>query len=165
MIFVMVGTSQYPFDRLLKTLDDNVRTGDINQQVFAQIGSSRYRPLFFDYREFLPLDEMAAFIQKADIVVTHAGVGSTLLCLSFGKIPILFPRKQQHGLVEHVDNHQLEFARQMDRQQKLLVAYDEQDLINKIKNYKRLINILAGQNLPSGKGNLVNFLKTKINEK
>ena len=163
MIFVTVGTGRFPFDRLLKVIDGGLKTGLINEEVFAQTGSSQYIPKFFKYRDFLAFNEMIEFIQKANITVAHAGVGSTLLCLNSYKIPIAFPRLMKLG--ELVDDHQLEFAKRMEVQKKILAAYDEQDLLDKIKNYNRLINALPNRNLSSNKSNLVHFLKSIIDEK
>ncbi|KPJ65844.1 MAG: hypothetical protein AMJ43_09860 [Coxiella sp. DG_40] len=163
MIFVTVGTEKFQFDRLLKAIDHGIKACEIKESVFAQTGSSKHVPKLFKYCGFLPFNKMIEFIKKADIVVTHAGVGSTLLCLSLGKIPVAFPRLVRMG--EHLDNHQLEFARRMETDKKILAAYDERELLNKIKNYKRLISALANQNLSSSKNNLVHFLKTTIDEK
>jgi UDP-N-acetylglucosamine transferase subunit ALG13 len=41
-------------------------------------------------------------------VITHAGAGSTLVCLQLGKHPVLVPRQPRYG--EIVDEHQLPFA-------------------------------------------------------
>ena len=47
MIFVTVGT-QFPFDRLLRTVDDAFDKGLINEEVFAQTGESNYKPRNFE---------------------------------------------------------------------------------------------------------------------
>jgi UDP-N-acetylglucosamine transferase subunit ALG13 len=160
MIFIMVGTDRFPFDRLLKAISSGLETGKINEEVFAQIGSSTYIPQLFEHRDFLPFNEIVESIKKADIVVTHAGVGSILLCLSLGKIPIAFPRFKK--FVEIVDDHQLEFARQMEACEKILVAYDEQELLNKISNYKSLIKTLNKQKGFLGKKDLLAFLENIV---
>lgn len=162
MIFLTVGMEGFSFDRLLKSMDEGIRTCEIRKTVFAQTGNSQYVPKLFKYCKFLSFGEMVEFIRKADIIVAHAGVGSTLLCLNLQKIPILFPRRV--NLREHLDNHQLEFARQMERVGKVLVAYDEQELVSKVKNYKRLINKLNKQGKPSNRESLLSFLKSIINE-
>ena len=163
MIFVMVGTEKFPFDRLFKAIDNGIKTGRIKQKVFAQTGPSAYIPLSFDYTtELLPFDELVEFIQRSDIVVAHAGVGSTLLCLSMGKIPILFPRYGRLG--EHFDDHQVELARQMERESKVLCAYNEEDLLYKISSYKDLASQLkksdSGSN--SNKKDLIDYLRKII---
>lgn len=162
MIFVTVGTERFQFDRLLEAIDQGIRLREIDEPVFAQTGNSNYVPELFKHHTFLPFDEMVESIKKADIVVAHAGVGSVLLCLSLDKIPIAFPRLMKLG--EHLDDHQLEFTRRMETQKKILAAYDEQDLLNKIKNYENLINKLNNQNSSSSRKNLLSFLKSIIEE-
>jgi UDP-N-acetylglucosamine transferase subunit ALG13 len=118
MIFVTVGTERFAFERLLKAIDNGIRDKEITDDVFAQIGTSSYIPEFYEHRRFLSFGQMTENINKADIVVTHAGVGSTLLCLTLGNIPILFPRLQAKG--EHLDDHQIEFTTNGEREENSL---------------------------------------------
>jgi len=46
MIFLTVGT-QFPFDRLVKAVDDLLDGDLVNEKIFAQIGDSSYRPRNF----------------------------------------------------------------------------------------------------------------------
>jgi UDP-N-acetylglucosamine transferase subunit ALG13 len=156
MIFVTVGTERFPFDRLIKFLDHKVAAGIITDEVFGQIGYSGYVPRTFVYSRFLTFGEMIAHISSADIVVAHAGVGTTLLCLSLDKIPIILPR--QKAMSEHLDNHQIEFSRQMEKERKVIVAHDEQHLLAAIKSYNRLKDDLKTKNVRSGKIDLMNYL-------
>ena len=105
MIFVTVGGSQFPFDRLLEGCHD-VAPG---RRVLVQHGPSTVRPSGSEYVEFMPMQELLDVVRDADAVVTHAGVGSILIALSSGKRPIVVPRLRAHG--ETVDDHQLESAR------------------------------------------------------
>jgi len=133
MIFITVGTEQFPLDRLVRALDEACARGEIGDSVFAQIGVSQYRPGSFDYTEFIGFDLMIEKMKSARVVVSHAGAGTTLLALSLGKIPIIFPRRLDNK--EHVDDHQMEFSKRMEKARRLIVAYDEKDLVEKIKNY------------------------------
>jgi UDP-N-acetylglucosamine transferase subunit ALG13 len=45
---------------------------------------------------------------SADVVVSHAGVGSTIEALDSGHFPIVVPRRAAFG--EHVDDHQVPLA-------------------------------------------------------
>lgn len=157
MIFVTVGTEKFPFDRLLKAIDKGIENRQINEEVFAQIGNSKYDPQFFKYKNFLSFDEMIRAIQKSSIVIPHAGIGSVFLSLNLGKVPIIFPRFVHLG--EHLDNHQVEFAKEMEKEGKVLAAYDEKDLIYKIKNYSDLISQLKSFKGYSNKDSLVNYLR------
>ena len=49
MIFLTVGTSLLQFDRLVKGMDIAVRDGLIDEDVYAQIGVSKYKPKYMQY--------------------------------------------------------------------------------------------------------------------
>ena len=53
-------------------------------------------------------DEFARAARDADVVVTHAGVGTLLELLGMGIYPVLAVRRAHRG--EHVDDHQIEIA-------------------------------------------------------
>ena len=158
MIFVTVGTEKFPFDRLLKAIDEALQKKETEQEIFAQTGCSIYKPQFFSHKEYIDFGEMVKFIQKSDIVITHAGIGTAILCLSLGKIPILFPRDVAFG--EHLDNHQIDFARKMEVFGKVLVAFDYEELINKIKDYKKIVSSLKLSSTSNhSKRELITYLK------
>jgi UDP-N-acetylglucosamine transferase subunit ALG13 len=47
-------------------------------------------------------------MREADVVVTHAGVGSVLCAREAGHVPVVVPRLHRYD--EHVDDHQLELV-------------------------------------------------------
>ncbi len=157
MIFVTVGTENFPFDRLLKILDEAAGSGAIGKDIFAQTGTSGYRPKNFPSEKMLSFDRMVEQIRRAEIVVAHAGVGSAILSLSLGRIPILFPRRHEFG--EHLDNHQVEFAGKMKDTGRLLVAGDARELLDSINNYRLLFRNLVSSPSPGHQG-LYDYLKT-----
>ena len=109
LILVSVGASEYPFDRLLKIIDEFCGEGFIDgQDVIAQIGNTNYKPL--NYRNFslIGRDEFQNYINQADIIITHAGTGCVVPPLKQGKKIIVFPRLEEYN--EHLDNHQLELC-------------------------------------------------------
>ncbi|MBA3867343.1 MAG: hypothetical protein H0X42_13545 [Solirubrobacterales bacterium] len=57
----------------------------------------------------MPFDAMLECFREADVVITHAGVGSILCARSEGHVPLVVPRR--HDLGEHVDEHQAELTR------------------------------------------------------
>ena len=61
----------------------------------------------------IPGADLEAAIGAADVVVGHAGVGSSLTSLIAGKFPVLVPRRASAG--EIVDDHQELFARELER--------------------------------------------------
>jgi UDP-N-acetylglucosamine transferase subunit ALG13 len=134
MIFVSLGTDKYQFNRLLEIIDNAVSSNEIKGPIFAQIGESDYIPKHFSYVNYLTFSELSEYIKNSDILILHAGVGTTLLTLGLGRIPILFPRLEKYS--EHVDNHQLEFIKKIEQTKKCLVAYERNTLIDNIINYE-----------------------------
>ena len=60
-------------------------------------------------QQWLPAEELHAALGAADVVITHAGVGSVLACLRQGTVPVVLARTARQG--EHIDDHQHQFAR------------------------------------------------------
>jgi UDP-N-acetylglucosamine transferase subunit ALG13 len=111
MIFVTVGTNHARFDRLIAPF----MRWDDDEDLVVQHGPSPLRPPRANtLRDFFSYDENVAAIAAARAVVTHAGVGSVLLAIAYGKTPIVVPRRKEHH--EAVDDHQEAFAARLARQ-------------------------------------------------
>ena len=160
MIFIIVGQEKFCFNRLLKIIDDGIRDKIIQDDVFAQIGNSNYIPSQYAYEKFLPFEMVINKIKSSKIIVTHAGVGSTLVCFSLGKFPILFPR--YNLFKEHIDDHQVEFANRMEQEKLVLVAHDKQELLNKIQNYDKLIQEIKHRERAVESNGLIRYLNKVI---
>lgn len=131
MIFVTVGTHEQPFNRLIKAVDDLVADGTIIEEVIIQRGYSTYEPKHCKYYDLLPWDEMQKYNKEARIVITHGGPASFIDVLALGKTPIVVPRQAKYN--EHVNDHQLEFAKQLIKKNISIVV------IENIKNLKTII--------------------------
>ncbi len=100
--FVTLGTIRpYRFDRAVDAVLGMLEKGD---SVVWQLGATTREGLPGESLGEVPGEEMARRIAAADVVITHAGVGSILNCLELGKVPVVVVRRQEHG--EHVDDHQ-----------------------------------------------------------
>jgi UDP-N-acetylglucosamine transferase subunit ALG13 len=122
MIFVSVGTHEAPFDRMLRA----VYGLNLDEQLVVQYGPSGVRCDGAVEAEYLPFDEVVAYIREARAVVTHPGVGSVMISLANGKRPIVMARLREHR--EHVDDHQLELARRMEASGLVTLAEDVDSL-------------------------------------
>src|SRR5215470_10761060 len=89
MIFVTVGSSRIPFDRLLRAVE-KITT----EQVVVQHGASRVRPANAECYEFVDHEQFVELARAARAVVTHAGVGSLLTVREAGRRPIVVPRRK-----------------------------------------------------------------------
>lgn len=106
MIFVTVGSRNYPFDRLFKKLDELYDEGILKEKMFAQIGTSTYKPKNYEYKDFISQEEFLDRINEADIVVTHGASGSIMKALNADKKVIAVTRLEKYG--EHINDHQIQ---------------------------------------------------------
>lgn len=156
-LFVSVGFESFPFDRLVQAIEKGVERKLIEGEVFIQHGDSRVPGAGCQASRFMEFDEVLTRMREADIVVGHAGVGTAFLCLEMGKVPVLFPRRACFR--EHVDDHQVLFARKMASQGKALVAESEDDLLFKISHYAALVDGLLKARKDTGTPVLSDFLE------
>ena len=142
MIFVTVGTHEQPFDRLVKKVDDLKKNGVIKEEVFIQTGFSTYEPKFCQWSKLIPYQQMVKNVAEARIVITHGGPASFIMPLQIGKIPVVVPR--QHQFDEHVNDHQVEFARNVAQRMGTIITVENIETLGDIiTNYDEII---AGMN-------------------
>lgn len=108
-VVVTLGTWRQPFRRLVDRVQavlPEVAAPDV--QVLWQTGHTPV-PDVPSARPFVPAHELVAAVRRADLVITHAGMGATLDALQAGRCPVVVPRTARAG--EQVDDHQVELAR------------------------------------------------------
>ena len=148
MIFVTVGNSRQGFVRLLDAIDQLAGSGAWGRErVLMQIGHvASYAPRHCDWHTFL---EPAAFqqqLQEADVVVTHAGVGTLREAIRLGKTPVVMPRRQ--GCNEIVDDHQLELTAALAARGLVVAAYEPDSLIGAVQSARGRMAAGAGHQFP-----------------
>ena len=136
MIFVTVGSRNYPFDRLFKRLDALYEDGTLTESMFAQIGTSTYKPKNYDFKEFVSPEEFVKLIEKADIVVTHGASGSIMKALNAGKKVIAVTRLEKYG--EHINDHQIQNNEAFSSNKYVLMADLELDDLGEC--FKKIYN-------------------------
>lgn len=136
MIFLTVGT-QFPFDRLVQAVDNVFDNGFIDEDIFAQIGDSSYKPRNFESVNFLDNRLFNEWIQKASSIMGHAGMGTITMALDNDKPLLVMPRLKEYG--EVVNDHQIAIARKFEQLGHVLVAYEKDELPNKIKELKTFV--------------------------
>ena len=130
MIFVTVGTHEQPFNRLLKKIDELKKNGTIQDDVIIQTGFSTYRPQCCQWSKLLPYQQMVKNVADARIVITHGGPASFIMPLQIGKTPIVVPR--QHQFNEHVNDHQVEFARNVSKRMGTIIDVEDIETLGDI---------------------------------
>ena len=132
MIFITLGSQKFQFNRILIAVDELVKAGVIQEQVYAQRGSSDYIPKNFESTDFLSREQFGEFMDKSDVVITHAGTGAIMGAVKRGKKIIAVPRKQEFG--EHVDNHQFQIVDEFAEMNIIEPCYEVEDLEKAYKN-------------------------------
>jgi UDP-N-acetylglucosamine transferase subunit ALG13 len=103
---VIVGTGPDGFDRLIRGVD--AIAPEFDEGIRAQIGRGEYVPENVDWFRFVSEDEIHDLYRSASVVIAHAGAGTLLTALSYGKPIVVLPRTEHRG--EHNDDHQMELA-------------------------------------------------------
>ena len=132
MILVTVGTHEQQFNRLVEYMDE--WAGVHEEEVIIQIGYSTYEPKNAKWEKLYPFTKMLKLVEEARIVITHGGPSSFIMPLQVGKTPIVVPRQYKYD--EHVNNHQVEFCKEVeDRMGTIVVVEDVENLESIIENY------------------------------
>jgi len=127
LIFVTVGTPIHDFSRLVKGIDDLVTSKKIKEKVIVQLGYTKYIPKNCEWFRFAKPGKIEKLCKKCRIYISHGGIGSLMMPLEHRKPVIAVPRLKDFG--EHVDNHQLQIVKELEKQGKIIAVYD----VNKLE--------------------------------
>lgn len=162
MIFVTVGTHEQPFNRLIQKIDELKKDGTIQDDVIIQTGFSTYEPKYCQWSRFIPYQQMEKNVADARIVITHGGPASFVMALQIGKTPIVVPR--QHRFNEHVNDHQIEFARNVEKRMGTIIDVEDIDSLGDIiTNYNQIV-VGMGHGMSSNNAKFNAELEKMINE-
>jgi UDP-N-acetylglucosamine transferase subunit ALG13 len=118
VIFATVGSHPtYSFERLLRALEQ-VDADDL----IVQFGPGEAPRNATAAAAWMPFEEIVGNMERADRVVSHAGVGTILCAIQAGHVPIVFPRLKRFG--ETVDDHQLHLARLLAETRRVVLVED-----------------------------------------
>ena len=122
--FVSVGNATQPFGRLVHAVIALAPT--LPQPVIIQHGATPVAAAHCDCRSYVSMTEFESLVARAPLLILHAGAGSVIHAVRAGKLPIVMPRSA--GLGEHVDDHQMEFAIELERAGKIVLVREPADL-------------------------------------
>ncbi len=128
MILVTVGT-QLGFDRLVRAMD--ALAPELPAAVFIQTGPGTYAPQNCEAQANLSPGEFDALVDRASLIVSHAGIGSVLTAQRLAKPIVIVPRRAALG--EHRNDHQLATASELRGRRGIIVALDDGDLREAIR--------------------------------
>ena len=139
MVFVTVGTQANGFLRCLREVEMLIDKYNIHDEVIAQIGHTEYATSKFKTIRFLGEEEFVGLINKADIVITHAGSGAIFKSIKSGKKIIAMARLHRYN--EMVDDHQAELVKKLSMEGYIIDG--SQSLI---EAWPKLINFVPRKN-------------------
>lgn len=144
MILVLLGTQNNSFHRLLKQIEKNIENGNIKEEVVVQAGYTKYEPKTRKKKmkifDTIPKKELDKLIEKANLVISHGGVGSMVTANQKGKKVIAVPRYKKYN--EHVNDHQIETIKIFEKKGYVLLAENVEDIdkaLLQVKDFEPVI--------------------------
>ena len=83
MILITVGTQDKQFERILKIVDNAIRRGVVKDEVIAQAGYTKFKSNNMKVFDFISAKELNEYVSKADLIITHGGIGSLTSALKY----------------------------------------------------------------------------------
>ena len=127
MIFVSLGTQDKPFVRLLDYLEHS----NIKDKIIVQAGFTDYESKKFEIHKYLDKDDFDKYINEADLVICHGGVGTIVSCLNKNKKVLAVPRLSKYK--EHQNDHQLQIVNAYYQKGYLVMMNDGDDFDDKVR--------------------------------
>ncbi len=136
MIFVSLGTHERSFLRLVKEIDRLSCEGVLKEKIFVQLGFTGYRfkSRKIESEKYVDQKKFDRTFRDAEIIITHGGSGNILDAVSQGKPVVAVPRLSKFG--EHVNDHQLQIVKEMEKLGNVFAVYDIEKLFEAIKRAK-----------------------------
>ena len=137
MILVMLGTQNNDFHRLLDEIEKNIENGNINEEVIVQAGFTKYKSDKMKIFDLTPKENLEYLIKKADLIITHAGLGSIEMSLMQNKKVIAVPRLKKFK--EHVNDHQKDIESEFTKKGWIMGINQVDELGEALKNVKTFL--------------------------
>jgi UDP-N-acetylglucosamine transferase subunit ALG13 len=157
MILVTLGTQDKSFKRLLDAIQRQVDKGNIKDKIVVQAGCTKYDSNDMEIFDLIPTEEFKALTKKADLIITHGGVGSIMDGIKNNKVIIAAPRLKKYN--EHVNDHQLQ----------IIDTFADMGYILPLKDFNKLDKLLIKarkfkpKEFESNTHNLVDLIENYIN--
>ena len=135
MILVTLGTQDKNFVRLLEKIDQLINNGLIKDKVIVQAGFTKYNSENMEIFDLIPQDEFNDLMDKADIIITHGGVGNIISALEKNKKVIAVTRLAKYG--EHINDHQTQIIAKFNALGYIIGLQDVDELDDAVKQIKK----------------------------
>lgn len=133
MIFISLGTQDKEFPRLLENVEKLIDKKIINDEVVAQIGSTKYTSNKMNLMDYIPRNDFLNYIKESEFIITHGGVGTIIDSLNLNKKVIAVPRLKKYK--EHVNDHQLEIISEFSKLGYIIDGSNLEEAINKLDDF------------------------------
>lgn len=113
IVLVTVGTNQYDFTRLFNLLKNMPLYHDERVEWVIQASHNTVEQLPANGKvvNMISRDEMEGLVKASSLVISHCGIGSINLMLSYQKQVLFVPRVERYQ--EFSDDHQLQIANEI----------------------------------------------------
>ena len=135
LILVLLGTQDKQFNRLLEEIDKQIIKGNIKEEVIVQAGHTKYISDKMTIFDLISGNEFNKYIEEADLIITHGGVGSIITAIKLGKKVIACPRLKQYK--EHTNDHQIQIIDTFTKANYIIGMNDVSELEEKLKQIKQ----------------------------
>lgn len=152
MILVIIGTQDKPFKRLL----DYIENANINDEIIVQSGFTKYESSKMEIFDYCDMQKFDYLINKANIIITHGGVGTIMSALDKNKKVIACARLSKYG--EHQNDHQVQIVSNFANSGYLLELKENDSLVDLIEKAKTFVP----KKYVSNNSNFINKLKEYI---
>ena len=128
LIFVTLGTQDKQFTRLLRAVQEQIDQGNLKKEdkIIVQAGSTKFQSNDMQIFQYISIKQFEKYVDQADLIICHAGVGTILTALNKGKKVIAAARLKKYG--EHVNDHQLQILNNFSKAGYILALKKFQDL-------------------------------------
>jgi beta-1,4-N-acetylglucosaminyltransferase len=128
--FVTTGNGVQSFSRLL---DEIKRIApQLPQPVIVQHGKTVFSADGIQSFDLVDLLTFQKLLNDCKVLITHGGAGSVFGALKIGKKPVVVPRMKKFD--EIIDDHQITFAEELQRQGKVVAVHDVSQLLAAVQD-------------------------------
>ncbi len=137
MIFVTLGTNDKQFVRLLEAVDKAIDEKAITDRVVVQAGFTKYESKNMEIFDSMDRDKFSSFMNEADLIITHGGVGTIMTALQERKKILAAARLHEYH--EHVNDHQTQLLSSFDKAGYLIYMRDLSDIRPYLEQIKTFV--------------------------
>lgn len=134
MILILLGTQNNSFHRLIEEIEKLIQKGIIKEKVIVQAGYTKVNCKEIETLELVSKEELEELQNKANIIITHGGVGSIMQCITKGKKVIAVSRLKKYK--EHVNDHQKEIVEAFNEKGYIIGITEVEELEQALKKVK-----------------------------